>query len=465
MATPVERWWSTVKEALRGTEADLTAIPIPRAVVLLAIPTLLEMAMESLLTIVDIFVVSRLGSNAITTVGLTESMLSLVYAVAMGLSAGATAMVARRIGEKDGDGASVAAMQVVLVAVACASVVSLIGLTWAPRLLGLVGATPEVVRYGSGYARIMLAGNGSIFLLFVINAAFRSAGDAAVAMRALWLANGCNLVLAPVLVFGVGPVPRLGVEGAAIATTVSRGIGVGYQVFVLARGKTRIAIRLRHLLPRLGPLRELLRIATAGTLQVLVETASWLGLVRILAGFGSDVIAGYTIAMRIAVFAMLPSWGLAGAAATLVGQNLGAGRPDRAEKAVRTVARYNVGFLGGLGIVLALVPSLAVMVFTKEVAVAASAVLCLRLVALGFGFFAYGMVTMQAFNGAGDTVTPTLVNLGCFWAFKIPLAWFLARTVGLGPLGVFLAITAAYSMQAILGGIAFRRGTWKTVVA
>lgn len=457
--------WSTVKEALRGTDADLTAVPVPRAVVLLAVPTVFEMAMESLLTIVDIFVVSRLGATAIATVGLTEAMMSLVYAMAMGLSAGATATVARRTGEKDGDGAASAAAQVVWVALVCSAAVSALGLAAAPRLLSLAGAPPEVVQHGAGYARVMLAGNVSIFLLFVINAAFRSAGDAAVAMRALWLANGCNLVLAPLLVFGVGPFPKLGVVGAAVATTVSRGIGVAYQVVVLAGGRGRLVMRLRHLSPRWAPMRELLRISVAGTLQVLVETASWLGLVRILAGFGGAALAGYTVAMRIAIFAMLPSWGVAGAAATLVGQNLGAARPDRAEDAVRTVARYNVLFLGGVGVLLALLPVFAVRLFTTDPAVAGHAVSCLRIVALGFGCFAYGMVTMQAFNGAGDTLTPTLVNLGCFWAFKVPLAWVLARPLGLGPFGVFLAIAIAYSAQAVVGGLAFRRGRWKTAHA
>ena len=458
-ATP--SFWSTVRESLRGTEQDLTAVPIQRAVLLLAIPMVLEMSMESLFAVVDIFFVSKLGSDAVATVGLTESMLSVVYTLAMGLSAGATAVVARKTGEKDLDGAAAAAGQVILLALAGASVLGVLGVALSSHLLGAMGASPGVVATGTAYTAIMLGGSVTIFLLFVVNAVFRSAGDAAIAMRALWLANGLNIVLAPCFIFGLGPFPKLGVAGAAVATTVSRGIGVGYQVLMLRRRRGRLAIELRHLRPRPKLIVELLRLSSTASLQVLIETASWLGLVRILSSFGSQALAGYTIAMRVAIFALLPSWGLANAAATLTGQNLGASQPERAERSVRTIGRYNVLFLGSVGAIFALAPHLIVSLFTHDAEATAYGVECLRIVALGFVVFAYGMVMLQAFNGAGDTVTPMLVNLGCFWFVKIPIAYTLARSFGLGPRGVFLAITVAYSAQSIVSWVLFRRGRWK----
>lgn len=458
--------WATLRGALRGTTEDLTAISVRRAVVLLAVPTILEMSMESLLTVVDIFFVSKLGSNAVATVGLTESMLSIIYALAMGLSAGATAIIARRTGEKDHEGAAVAAVQVVLAAVLGAVVIGAVGVVAAPRLLGLMGASAEVVEYGSGYARLMLGGNVSIFLLFVINAIFRSAGDAAVAMRSLWLANLLNMALAPLLIFGLGPVPAMGVLGAAMATTISRAVGVAYQLVVLARGRGQLVVAARHLVASASVMRELLRIASTAALQVLVETASWLGLVRILSSFGSNALAGYTIAMRVAVFAMLPSWGMAGAAATLVGQNLGAGSPERAKRTVNTVALYNVLFLGTIGLIFAAIPGVIVAPFTADPDVATFASSCLRIVSLGFLFFGYGMVAVQSFNGAGDTTTPLGLNAVCFWLFKLPLAYVLANHTGLGSSGVFVAITGAYTLQAVGGWWLFRRGSWqKTQIA
>jgi len=454
--------WSTIRAAIRGTSEDLTAIPVRRAVILLAVPTILEMSMESLLTIVDIFFVSRLGSNAVATVGLTESMLSVVYAGAMGLSAGATAVVARRTGEKDHEGAAVAAVQVMAAAVAGALVLGALGAALAPRLLAMMGASEAVIREGSGYTRLMLGGNASIFLLFVVNAIFRSAGDAAVAMRSLWLANLLNMALAPVFIFGLGPVPAMGVTGAAVATTVSRAVGVGYQVAVLWRGKGQLVVAARHLVLRWGVMVDMLKIATTAALQVLIETASWMALVRIMSSFGSAALAGYTIAMRVAIFAMLPSWGLAGAAAALVGQNLGAGSPERAKVTVNAVARYNVVFLGAVGLAFASVPGFVVSFFTADPEVASVAATCLRIVTVGFLSFGYGMVVVQAFNGAGDTRTPMALNAVCFWALKIPLAYALARWAGLGPQGVFLAITAAYTAQAVGAGLLFRRGRWQS---
>lgn len=458
---PGEGLFATLKAALRGTTEDLTAIPVRRAVLLLAVPTILEMSMESLLTIVDIFFVSKLGSNAVATVGLTESMLSIIYATAMGLSAGATAMIARRTGEKDPEGAAEAAVQVLFVALVLSGVLGVAGAALAPTLLAAMGASPEVIREGSGYTRLMLGGNASIFLLFVINAIFRSAGDAAVAMRSLWLANLLNMALAPLFIFGWGPIPGMGVVGAAMATTLCRAIGVLYLLTVLLRGKKLIVVGARHLVLRGRVLAELLRISSTATLQVLVETASWLGLVRILSSFGNSALAGYTIAMRIAIFAMLPSWGMAGAAATLVGQNLGARQVERARSTVLTVATYNVLFLGLVGALFIAIPGPLVAFFTGDPAVAGVAATCLRIVAVGFLFFGYGMVTVQAFNGAGDTATPLALNAVCFWVVKIPLAYALARWAGLGPTGVFLAITVAYTLQSIGGGLLFRRGGWQ----
>jgi putative MATE family efflux protein len=452
---------ATVREAIRGTHQDLTAIPIRTAVILLAVPTVLEMSMESLLTVVDIFFVTKLGSTAVATVGLTETMLSLVYALAMGLSAGATAIVSRRTGEKDQDGASHSAAQAIWASVLVATVVGIGGALFAPRLLDAMGASAEVVREGGAYARIMLGGNITIFLLFVVNAIFRSAGDAAVAMRALWVANILNMALAPCFIFGLAFFPKLGVTGAAVATTASRAVGVAYQMWSLTRASSRLAVRLRHFVPSPKVMGELLRLAYTAALQVLIETASWLGLVRILSTYGSDALAGYTIAMRIAVFAMLPSWGLATAAATLVGQNLGAKAPERAEASVRTVALYNMIFLGSVSLLFVAAPGAVVALFSPEHAAGDFATACLRIVAFGFVFFAFGMVAVQSFNGAGDTVTPMLVNLGCFWFIKIPLAYFLAQVVKMGPTGVFLAITVAYCVQATTAGLLFRRGKWK----
>ena len=453
-------FWSTVREAVRGTEQDLTAIPIRRAIVLLAVPTVLEMSMESLLTVVDIFFVSKLGSDAVATVGLTEAMLSPVYALAMGISAAATAIVARHTGAKEPERAASAAVQVILLATALALLVGGAGLLLAPHLLELMGASASIVKLGSPYTAVMLGGSVTIFLLFVINAVFRSAGDAAIAMRSLWVANILNMMLAPCLIFGVGPFPRMGVMGAAVAMTASRGVGVLYQLTRLAGDRGRLVILRRHLAVHARALREIVKLATPATGQVLVETASWLALVRIIASFGGTAVAGYTIAMRIAIFALLPSWGLAMAASTLVGQNLGAKEPERARRAVWTVAKYNVLFLGPVGLAFALVPTHLVSLFTSEAATAAQGAECLRIVALGFIVFAFGMVAVQAFNGAGDTTTPMLVNLASFWLFKIPLAWVLAKVLGMGPRGAFLAITAAYAVQSITAMTLFRRGRW-----
>ncbi|MBX3198593.1 MAG: MATE family efflux transporter [Labilithrix sp.] len=455
--------WSTLRQAVRGSQEDLTTVPLRRAVLLLATPVVLEMSMESLFAIVDIFYVSRLGSEAIATVGLTETMLSPVYALSIGLSAGATALISRRTGERDPEGAAVAAGQVILVALAYAAVIGAAGALLAPTLLSAMGASASVLASGSTYARTMLGGSVTIFLLFVFSAIFRSAGDAVIAMRSLWLANGLNIALAPVLIFGVGPIPAHGVLGAAIATTVSRGVGVLYQVSVLSRGphRPRLPFERRHLRPRPRVMISLVRLAWTATIQVLVETVSWLGLVRILSTFGSAAVAGYTIAMRVTTFVLLPALGLATSAATLVGQNLGANEPERARGSVSTIALYNTIFLLVIGATLAAASRSVLGLFTSDPSVLAYGADCLRIVAVGFVTFAYGMVTIQAFNGAGDPMTPLAINLGAFWGLRVPLAYALAVLADLGPRGVFLAITTSYAAQAIAGGVLFRRGKWQ----
>ena len=453
--------WATVKDALRGSQQDFTKIPVGRAVVLLAVPMVLEMSMESLFVVVDIFWVSRLGADAVATVGLTESLLATIYAVAVGLSIAATAVVARRTGEKDAEGASVAAVQIIAVSVLAALAIAVPGLLFGPELLGLMGGSPSVIATGSGYTTVMLGGNVTIILLFILNAIFRGAGDAATAMRTLWMANILNMVLGPCLIFGLGPLPEMGVTGAAVATTIGRGVGVTYQCFMLGRGDGRVSVLRRHVRVRWDVMQGMLRIAGPATLQMLIETTSWVGLVRILADFGSAALAGYTIAIRVAIFALLPSEGMANAAATLVGQNLGAGRADRAERSVWVVGLYNVLFLGLVSVAFLTLSDPIVRFFTADVAVVTYGVDCLQIMALGFLFFAYGMVIVQAFNGAGDTRTPTVLYLACFWLFKIPAAYVLAVPAGFGPNGVFAAITAAYSMLAVTGVLFFRRGRWK----
>ena len=452
---------ATLREALRGSHGDLTEGPVGRAVVLLAIPMVLEMALESVFAVVDVFWVSKLGAAAVATVGLTESILSLLYALAIGLSMAATAMVARRIGERDRERAARTAVQAIALGVLVAVPLGVAGALLAPRILALMGAGPDVVASGSTFMAVMLGGNVVIVLLFLINAIFRGAGDATVAMRVLWFANLCNLVLDPCLIFGLGPFPALGVTGAAVATTTGRGLAVCLQLATLARGTGRIAIRREHLALDPKTMLALARLSGAAVVQSLIGTASWIGLVRILAGFGSAALAGYTIAIRIVIFGLLPSWGMSNAAATLVGQNLGAKRPDRAARSVFLAGAYNMAFLGAVGLVFVAIPGALVGLFTRDPAIAPVATEGLRIIAAGFLFYAWGMVLVNAFNGAGDTWTPTLINLGIFWLWEIPLAWALAVRFGFGPRGVFLAITIAFSTLAVVGGLLFRRGRWK----
>jgi putative MATE family efflux protein len=453
--------WQLLQQALRGDEQDYTALPLRRAVFLLAVPMVMEMAMESLFAVADIFWVSRLGADAVATVGLTESLIAMVYALALGLSVAATAVVSRRIGEGQVRAASAAAGQVLLLSLLLSAAVSALGAWSAPQLLAWMGASPGVLATGTGYAQVLLGSSATVIMLFALNAVFRGAGDAATAMRSLVLANFANIVLGPIFIFGLGPLPAQGVTGAAVATCLGRGLGVSYQLVQLARRRSRLQVRPSDLRPERQLIGSLLRLAGTGTMQSLLETSSWLGLVRILSTFGSAALAGYTIAMRIAVFALLPSWGMANAAATLVGQNLGASQPERAERAVWVVGLYNFMFLGAVGLVFTLLPEPLARFFTTEPEELGYASSCLRIVALGFLFYAYGMVLVQAFNGAGDTRTPTVLNVLAFWCFKIPLAYFLALQLSLGPQGVFIAITAAYSGLALLAAAVFRRGRWK----
>jgi putative MATE family efflux protein len=453
--------WTTLGDALRGTPIDYTTAPIGRAVIMLAVPMVMEMAMESIFAVADVFWVAHLGADAIATVGLTESMLMMIYTVAMGLSIGAMALVSRRIGQQDTDGASRAAAQSILLGIVVAALIAVVAAPNAPALLRLMGASPEVVQSGSGFTRVMLGGNVTVMLLFLINAVFRGAGDAAIAMRVLFLGNLLNIGLGPCFIFGLGPFPTLGVAGAAVATNIGRGTAVLYQIVTLMRGKGRVRITREHLRLDVSLMRNVLRLSGSGTIQILIGTASYVGLVRILSVFGSDALAGYTIGMRVIIFALLPAFGLSNAAATMVGQNLGAGHPDRAERAVWTAALYNMLFLGTVGLVFFLAARPIAGLFTPDPAVLSFAVSCLRTVSLGFLFYAVGMVLTQSFNGAGDTWTPTLINLGVFWLWEIPLAWWLAVHAGFGPSGVFIALTVAYSTLAVVSAVLFRRGAWK----
>jgi putative MATE family efflux protein len=454
--------WRVLRDAVRGAPMDLTAAPIGKALIMLAVPMIIEMIMESIFAVVDVFWVAHLGANAVATVGLTESMLTIVYTVAMGTGIGAMALVARRVGEKNEEEASRTAVQAILLSVILAVIVGLIGGSQASNLLRLMGATPEVVDTGWKFTAVMLGANFTVFLLFVINAVFRGAGDAAIAMRVLWIGNVINIVLGPCLIFGPGPFPALGVTGAAVATNIGRGTAVVVQFLTLTRWGSRIRVTRRHLGFDPGTMGTVLRLSGSGTLQILIATASYIALVRILSRFGSAALAGYTIGIRLIIFALLPSFGISNAAATMVGQNLGAKKPDRAERAVWTAAFYNLVFLGAIGVLFLVGARVIVAFFTTDPTVASYAVSCLRIVSLGFVFYAYGMVLTQSFNGAGDTWTPTLINLLVFWVIELPLAWTLSHGGGFGARGVFFAMATCYSLLAVVSAVIFRQGKWKT---
>jgi len=417
--------------------------------------------------VVDVFFVARLGPEAVAAVAVTESLMTLIYTLAIGLGIGAMALVARRIGGHDPEGASSAAAQAIAIGIIVSVVVGVAGAAFAPDLLAMMGASPAVVEKGAGFTRMMLAGNASVMLLFLLNSVFRGAGDAVIAMRVLWLANAINILLGPCLIFGLGPFPELGVTGAAVATTIGRGTGALYAFSRLLRPGARLRLTRRNLRLEPSVMLGLIRLSGTATFQVFIGMASWIGLVRILAGFGDAALAGNAIGLRIIMFALLPSWGLSNAAATMVGQALGAGKPERAERAVWRASFYNMCFLGAVGLLFVVFADQIVRVFTQAAAgpeVHRYGSEALRIIACGFLFYAYGMVITQSFNGAGDTWTPTIINVFVFWLWEIPLAYVLAFEFGLGPRGVFLAITIAFSTLALVSAYIFRKGRWKTKV-
>ena len=459
----IARFFQLFKIAVAGSEKEFTTGSINRAIFLLSIPMILEMAMESLFAVVDIYFVSHLGVNAITTVGLTESVLTLVYTGAMGLSMAATAMIARRTGEKDPDGAAHAAMQSLYPGLIISLVVSVVGIFFSKDILLLMGAAKEVADYGYVYTKIVLGGNVVVILLFLINGIFRGAGDAALAMRTLWIANGLNIILCPLLISGWGPIPAMGLKGAAIATFIGRGMGVAYQLYHLVRGRDLIRITRKHLTPAWNLIGAILKIAMGATAQMLIASASWIFLVRIISHFGKDAVAGYTIAIRVIIFTILPAWGMANAAAALVGQNLGAQQPDRAATSAWRAAFFNMAFLGIVAIIFMIGAPAIISFFTDDPIVIGYAVQCIRLMSGGYIFYAFGMVLTQSFNGAGDTRTPMLINFFSMWMFQMPLAYTLSVWLKMGPVGVFWAIAISESAAAIAAILLFRRGTWKEV--
>ena len=453
-----------LREALAGGPRDFTEGNLNRAVTLLAIPMILEMAMESVFAVTDAFFVTRLGSDALATVGLAESMLTIIYGLAVGLSMATTAMVARRIGEKRPEAAAAAAVQAILLGSTLAAVLGVPAFLAAPRLLELMGASSSIVATGSGYTRLLFGTNIVIMMLFVNNSIFRGAGDANVAMRVLWLANGINIVLDPCLIFGLGPFPELGLTGAAVATSIGRGTGVIFQFWILLRGRSRIVLLRSQLRVQREVLLRLLRLAATGSAQWLVATASWVVLVRIVASFGGTAVAAYTLAIRIIMFALLPAFGVSNAAATLVGQNLGAGKPERAARSVWLTGLYTMILLAAVTVVFVWKGEPIVRLFTQDPALVPAATSGLRIISYGYIFYAWGMVMVQAFNGAGDTRTPLYLNMCCFWLGQIPLAWFLSQRTDLAITGVFWAVAISESLLAVLAVLLFRRGTWKTRV-
>jgi putative MATE family efflux protein len=424
---------------------------------------MLEMAMESTFAVVDIYFVSSLGASAIATVGLTESVLTLVYAVAIGLSMGTTALVARRIGEREPSKAADAAVQAILVAVAAAIPFAIAGIFFAKDILAVMGADSWSISHGYKYTSWVLTSNAVIILIFVINAVFRGAGDAAIAMRVLWLANGVNLILDPILILGWGPFPAMGVQGAAVATSIGRGIGVLMQLYVLCRGAKHIRVLRSQIRFNYDVMANLVRTSLGGIGQFIIATSSWIGLVRIISVFGSEALAGYTLAVRIFIFTLMPSWGFSNAAATLVGQNLGANKPERAERSVWITGVANMIFLALVSLLYIFGNEMLIRIFTSDPAVVANGSQCLRIVAYGYIAYAWGMVMPQAFNGAGDTFTPTKINFFCFWLLEIPLAYLLAITLGAKQTGVYWSVVIAESMAGIVAIFLFRRGKWKQI--
>jgi putative MATE family efflux protein len=454
-----------IRESLRDDEQDYTRGPIGRALGLLAIPMMLEMSMESVFAIVDIAFVAKLGTDAVAAVGITEAVVTILFAISIGLGMSVTAMVSRRIGEKDSETAARVTGQAMWIGAILSVVIGVGGSLFAEDILRLMGASDSVITTGQGYTAVMLGGSVSILYLFLLNAAFRGAGDASVALRSLFLANGINIVLDPCLIFGLGPFPEMGVTGAAVATTIGRSIGILYQLWYLFNARGRLEFHFRHLRLDAALVKRMLIISIGGIGQFLVTTSSWIIIMRIVAVYGSPAIAAYTIALRLLEFVWLPAWGLGNAAATLVGQNLGAGKPQRAEESAWRAARYNTVFLSTIGLVVfILAPQIAVL-FSADADVIRITTHCLRILGVGFPMYAIGMIITQSLNGAGDTKWPTMLNLVCFWVVQIPLAYWLATDVGLGPNGVFLAIVVSESLLTLLGVIVFRSGRWKSSIA
>lgn len=455
--------WLNIKEAVAGSDRDFTSDSIGKALFILSVPMVLEMIMESIFAVVDIFFVSKLGADAVATVGVTESSMTIIYAIALGLSVATTALVARRFGEKKTDKAGIAAIQAIITGLSISIIISIPGIIYAKEFLKLMGFTEEMAEAGYLYPMVMFGSNAIIMLLFIINAIFRSSGDAAVSMRVLIFANLINIILDPLLIFGIGPFPELGLAGAAIATSIGRGIAVIYQFYLLFYGNKRIVLQFNHLKIKIKVMYKLLRLSAGGILQYIIATSSWIALFRIISELGSEVLAGYTIAIRIIVFALLPSWGLSNAASTLVGQNLGANQPDRAEKTVWITAYTNMIMLGLFGIFLIIFPEPVIRLFINDPKVVESGIVSLQFISFGFLAYALGMVMVQAFNGSGDTITPTRINFFCFWLLEIPLAYLLAIVFDLKIYGICAAIILGELSLTILAWYFFRKGKWKLV--
>lgn len=459
----ISRVFSLFNQALFKKEGDFTKGNIKKAVFLLSIPMIAEMLLEGCFAIIDIFFLGKVGENAMATVGLTESVVTLIYAVAIGLSMATTALVARRIGEKEPKKASLAGAQGLIVGSLFSVVFGIIGLLYSKEILALMGAEKDLINEGHQFTQILIGGNITIMLLFLINAIFRGAGSAKIAMISLGLASILNIILDPIFIFGLGPIPAMGVKGAAIATTIGRGTAVLFQIYMLQSGKSPIIIGIKELKLKVALMLNLIKISLGGIGQFLIGTSSWIFLTRLISEFGSDAVAGYTLAIRIILFTILPAWGMSNAAATLVGQNLGAKQPDRAEKSVWITAKYTIGFMFVISIIYIVFADYLVLIFTDNLEVLKHASLALRLISIGYVFYGFGMVMTNAFNGAGDTKTPTLINFICYWVIQLPLAYLAAIHFEQGPAAVFLSIAFAETLLALLAFYIFRKGKWKEV--
>ncbi|RDY61766.1 MATE family efflux transporter [Flagellimonas nanhaiensis] len=449
--------------AVSGKETEFTSGSIRKAIFMLSIPMILEMLMESIFALVDIAYVSQVSVNAVATIGLTESVITLIYALAIGLSMAATAVVARRIGEKNVQAARIAAVQAIGLGIVISIVLGIVGILYAKEILALMGGEPDLIEEGYGYTKFLIGGNITIMLLFLINAIFRGAGDASIAMWTLVLSNGLNIILDPIFIFGLGPIPEYGVMGAGIATNIGRGSAVLFQLGILFFGWGKIKLAVSDLVLNLTVMVNLIKVSLGGIAQFLIGTSSWVFLMRIMSEFGSEVLAGYTIAIRVMMFTLMPSWGMSNAAATLVGQNLGAKKPDRAEVSVWKTGKYNAYFMGLVSVIYLVFAKSIISWFNATPQVVENGALCLQIIALGYVFYAYGMVVTQAFNGAGDTKTPTKINFFSFWLFQLPLAYLAALVFGMGAKGVFIAITAAEVLLAVMAMVWFKKGNWKRV--